>query len=305
MNNIPDITWPQISVIVPMYNDSKHIELLLESLLNQDYPKELLEVIIIDNNSTDTGKEIVEKFPVTLLEENEIQSSYAARNKGIGYAKGQVLVFIDSDCVADSKWLCRGVTRLLTEPADLVGGQVKFTFSEKQTAAEYYDSLTNFDFESKIKRGCAGAGNLFVKAEVFDSIGLFPDNVKSGGDVQWTARATEKGFLLVYDAETIVYHPARLFGELLGKLYRVGIGMGKILIAGNSSKSQIFQAVLGKLKPYSVSFVKQLIARKGCEKMNKKLLRIWLVANLFRPVMAMAIAQALFSRGQKMTRTDQ
>jgi len=220
MNNTPDITWPQISVIVPMYNDKKHIELLLESLLNQDYPKDLLEIIVIDNNSTDTGKEIVEKFPVTLLEENEIQSSYAARNKGIRHAKGQVLVFIDSDCVADSKWLCRGVTRLLTEPADLVGGQVKFTFSEKQTAAEYYDSLTNFDFESKIKRGCAGAGNLFVKAEVFDSIGLFPDNVKSGGDVQWTARATEKGFLLVYDAETIVYHPARLFGELLKKLYR-------------------------------------------------------------------------------------
>ena len=159
--------------------------------------------------------------------------------------------------------------------------------------------------ESKINRGVAATANLFVKAEVFESIGLFPDNVKSGGDVQWTARATEKGFLLVYDAQTIVYHPARLFGELLVKLYRVGIGMGQILIAKNSSKSQIFQAVIGKLKPYSVSFIKQLIARKGCEKMNKKLIRIWLTANLFRPVMAMAIAQALFSRDQKMTRTDQ
>jgi len=302
MNDTPDITLPHISVIVPVYNDREHIELLLDSLSDQDYPKDLLEIIVVDNNSTDDSRQIAGRFPVTLLQENEIQSSYAARNKGIHNAKGQVLVFIDSDCVADRQWLTRGVKTLLAEHADLVGGQVKFTFSKKQTAAEYYDALTNFAMESKINRGVAATCNLFVKAEIFNRIGLFPDNVKSGGDVQWTQKATESGCSLIYAPDAVVYHPARMFGELLKKLYRVSIGMGQILISKQSSKTQIARAVIGKLKPYRISFVKQLIAKKGVEQMNNKLIRIWIVAILCRSLMALGLARALF---RKSKRTNQ
>ena len=301
MNDTSDIKWPYVSIIVPLYNDSGRIELLLESLLVQDYPKDMLEIIVIDNNSTDTSKEIVQKFPVTLLEENEIQSSYAARNKGIRNAKGQVLVFIDSDCVADSKWLRKGVCKILTESADLVGGQAKFTFSEKRTAAEYYDSLTNLALESKIDRGVAATCNLFVKAEVFKSIGLFPDHVKSGGDVRWTGKATKNGFSLVYAPDAVVYHPARFLGQLLRKLYRVGVGMGGILISERCPKTQVIRKVFGKLKPYSISFVKQLIAEKGSDNMNEKLISIWFVANLCRFVMALGLSRALFHRSLKTT----
>lgn len=304
MNEATEITWPFVSVIVPVYNDCEHIELLLKSLLCQDYPKDLFEIIVIDNNSTDTSHQIVQRFPVTLLEENEIQSSYAARNKGIHHAKGQILVFIDSDCVADSQWLRKGVGKILTEPADLVGGQVEFTFSQKQTAAECFDSLTNLALESKVSRGVAATCNLFVKAPIFDSIGLFPNNVKSGGDVQWTGKATQKGFSLVYAPDAIVYHPARLLGQLLRKLYRVSIGMGGILINEQSPKSQILRKALGKLKPYSISFVKQLIAEKGSDNMNEKLISIWFVAHLCRFVMALGLARALFHRAPKPTQTN-
>ena len=302
MNDTPDITWPHVSIIVPVYNDREHIELLLDSLSGQDYPKDLLEIIVIDNNSTDNSRQIARRFPVTLLEENEIQSSYAARNKGIRNAKGQILVFIDSDCIADKMWLRKGVSKLLTERADLVGGQVKFTFSKKQTAAEYYDALTNLALESKVNRGGAATCDLFVKAEVFERIGLFPDNVKSGGDIQWTQKATKSGYSLVYASEAVVYHPARMLGELLKKLYRVGIGMGQILISKQCSKAQIVRAFIGKLKPYRVSFVKQLIAQKGFEQMNRKLIRIWLIAHLCRSIIALGLAQALFRRSQKTKR---
>jgi len=299
MNDTADITLPHISVIVPLYNDSSHIGLLLESLLEQDYPNDLLEIIIIDNNSTDTSKQSAQKFPVTVLEETKIQSSYAARNKGIRHAKGQILAFIDSDCTADAQWLRHGASKLFTESADLVGGQAKFTFSKKETAAEYFDSLTNLALESKISRGVAATCNLFVKAEVFDSIGLFPDNVKSGGDVQWTHRATQNGFPLVYAPNAVIYHPARLLPELLRKLYRVSIGMGQILISKQSPKVQIVRAVIGKLKPNRLSFIRQLNAQKGSNSMNRKLIRIWLTANLCRFVMALGLSRVLFQRPQK------
>jgi glycosyltransferase involved in cell wall biosynthesis len=305
MNDTTDITLPRVSVIVPVYNDSEHIELLLDSLSDQDYPKDLLEIIIVDNNSTDNSRQITRQFAsraVTLLEENKVQSSYAARNRGIREAKGQILVFIDSDCVADRQWLTRGVKKLLEEHADLVGGQVKFTFSKKQTAAEYYDSLCNFQFEEKIKRGTCGGGNLFVRKEVFDTLGLFDGTVKSGGDVQWTRKATESGCSLIYAPEAVVYHPARMIGELLKKLYRVSIGMGQILISKQSSKTLILSAVIGKLKPYRISFVKQLIAKKGVEQMNNKLIRIWIVTVLCRSLMALGLARTLF---RKAKRTNQ
>jgi glycosyltransferase AglE len=304
MNDTPDTTWPQVSVIVPLYNDSEHIELLLNSLSAQDYPKDLLEIIIVDNNSTDTSRQIVRAFAgrsVTLLQENEIQSSYAARNKGIGHAKGRILVFTDSDCVADKSWLTQGVGKLLAEQVDLVGGQAQFTFSEKQTAAEYYDALTNLAMESKISRGVAATCNLFVKAEIFDKVGLFDSSVKSGGDVQWSQKATESGCSLIYVPDAIVYHPARKLGELLKKLYRVSIGMGQILLNQQASKTQIARAVIGKLKPYSLSYIKRLINRKGFERMNRKLIRIWFVTVLCRSLMAAGLARALF-HGSKKTK---
>jgi glycosyltransferase involved in cell wall biosynthesis len=304
MNEAPEITWPFVSVIVPVYNDCEHIELLLKSLLGQDYPEDLYEIIVVDNNSTDTSREIVQKFPVMLLEEAEIQSSYAARNRGIRHARGRILVFIDSDCTADSQWLRRGVGKIMTGPADLVGGKVEFSFSRKKTAAECFDSLTNFNFETKISRGVAGTGNLFVKAEVFKSIGLFLDNIKSGGDVQWTGKATQNGFSLVYAPDAIVYHPARFLEELLRKLYRVSVGMGDILINEQAPKSQILRKVFGKLKPYRISFVKQLIAEKGSEDMNKKLFSIWAVAHLCRFVMALGLAKALFHKIPKTSKAN-
>ncbi|KAF5437563.1 Glycosyltransferase involved in cell wall bisynthesis [Candidatus Methanophagaceae archaeon] len=142
---------PAVSIIVPAYNAEKDIATLIESLLHLDYPKELLEIIIVDNNSTDRTKEIVNRYSVKLLEENTIQSSYAARNKGIRNAKNKIMAFTDSDCVATPQWVKKGVKALVSESADLVGGRVKFFYSERRTAAELYDSITNMQIKLNIK----------------------------------------------------------------------------------------------------------------------------------------------------------
>src|SRR3990170_3006911 len=103
---------PKISVIVPVYNDAQRIGKCIESLLQQTYPHEKYEVIIIDNGSTDETREVIKKYPVKLLIEDKIQSSYAARNKGIKNAKGEVIAFTDSDCIPGNDWIERGVANL-------------------------------------------------------------------------------------------------------------------------------------------------------------------------------------------------
>src|SRR5699024_3096253 len=98
---------------------------------------------------------------VLLLEETEIQNPYAARNKGLRRAKGDVLVLLDVNCTPTHSWLESGIKRLMQNGVDLVGGQIVFTFSEQETLGEWYDSLLFVDMEDLIRRGnsCAG-GNL-------------------------------------------------------------------------------------------------------------------------------------------------
>jgi len=290
--------FPYVSVIVPVYNDQEHIGLLIESLLNQDYPQKSTEIIIVDNNSSDKTPEIIRKFSVTLLCENEVQSSYAARNRGIKKARGQILAFIDSDCRADPSWLTEGVKKLLDESADLVGGEVAFTFSQKKTLAEMYDSVTNFAFEFKVSRGVSGAGNLFVKSQLFDQVGLFVARVKSGGDIQWTQKATRRGFSLVYAPRAIVRHPARPLGQLLAKQFRVGAGHIDIFLQQGQSRDRILRNFLGSIKPSTVSSIKKRVEQRGTDDMKNKIYCVWCIgwlcklagaAGMIRPLLRLLI----------------
>ncbi len=271
---------PFVSIIVPAYNAEKTITQLLESIMDQSYPKSLFDIIIVDNNSKDQTRKIIKKYPVKLLEEKEIHSSYAARNKGIREAKGQIIAFIDSDCIATKRWLEEGVKKIIQEDVDIVGGKVKFYFSKKITAAELYDSITNMQIESNIKeRGVAKTANLFVKLSVFEEIGLFPPDFISGGDVYWTAKANKNGFKINYSDKAIVKHPARTLKGLLKKQFRVGIGIKKVWIAEGNSKNKNFIFLLKFYLPARLSSIKKRLQKKQ-EISKVKLLNIWFVSYL-------------------------
>ena len=117
--------WPFVSVVVPVFNGVRTIEELLTSLLALDYPVDRYEIIIVDNGSTDDTRQIVERYPVTLLEEREIRGAAAARNKGIMHARGDIIAFTDADCVADRNWLKMLVTAHQDPTIGAFAGEVK------------------------------------------------------------------------------------------------------------------------------------------------------------------------------------
>jgi len=268
------VEYPFLSVIIPVYNDNKGLEILLESLHHQSYPSDRFEVIVVDNGSAENVQQVTDRHEkVILLYEKDIQSSYAARNKGIGQARGDIYVFVDSDCRASNNWLKEGIRKLIGENCAMVGGLVTFDFSEKSTAAEYYDAIHNIQIKEKINRGTCATCNAFIKKNVFDAIGLFPQQVQSGGDVYFTKKATEKGFTLVYAPKAVVYHPARTFWPLIKKTFRVGagkaairrmsretIGKGKIKTVQSGKVFDLFNPAALKRKmnqsDYNVSFWK-------------------------------------------------
>ena len=110
---------------------------------------------------------------------------------------------------------------------------------------------------------------------------MFLDSTKSGGDVEWTARATAKGFRLVYASGAVVKHPARRLKTLVKKQYLVGKGQSNIWIKKKKDlKSNIYRAMPKSIFPYSISSIRNLINERGSQEMHHKILKIWLVSLL-------------------------
>jgi len=292
---------PGVSIIVPVYNNQGCIAALIESLQEQDYPKQLLEIIIVDNNSTDATKKIVGEYPVKLLEEKQIQSSYAARNRGIENAACEILAFIDSDCIASKGWITEGVKVLSAENADLGGGKVEFTYPGRKTAARMYDAITHIQVEKYIKElNGSHTANLFVKRALFDKIGMFPEQVASGGDLTWTTKATRSGYCLLYASKAVVKHPARDLKPLLKKQYRTGTGIMNFWVNTKTAKFKIAAMILRKFLPRRISMISKAIDERGSAEMKKSIWSIWAVSYLCSLANVCGILASIFGFSKKM-----
>jgi len=275
-----NLNFPFISVIVPVYNDEKRIGLCIKSLLRQSYPLDRFEIIIIDNKSSDKTVEVVKKYPVKLLHENKIQSSYAARNLGVKNSRGDVLVFTDSDCIADKNWLRNGISYILKNNCDILAGDVKFFYKDKNSVFEILDSFIHFNQEIGAKKAKVPTVNVFFKKNIFDKIGLFNSSLKSGADILLSKKAFLSGFIICFCSDSFVYHPTRNFKNLFLKQKRIARDdFSGRLFAGESLLAILFQFFLDFL-PQKKFFYKKV--KKIDYNKNKTLLSIKLFfANWF------------------------
>lgn len=202
----------QISVVIPHLNQPEALARCLASLaVGARQPD---EIIVVDN-----GSEAMPRVPagVTLLTETT-PGPGPARNLGVAHASGDVLAFIDADCLADTDWLAAAEAAIV--PQDILGGDVRIAYAEATnlTALEAYESIYAYRMDRYIAReGFTGTGNLVVKAAVLDTVGGFA-GLDVAEDREWGQRATGQGFKIAYVAGMKVYHPARkTFAELRAK----------------------------------------------------------------------------------------
>lgn len=224
MNNI--LSKPYfVSVIIPVFNDSQRLKKCLEALEHQSYPQDFYEIIVIDNNSTEEIKTVVEKFSQVLLGFEPVAGSYLARNKGISLAKGEIIAFTDADCIPATNWIETGVKKLLTvENCGLVAGKIEFYFQNPDSinAVEFYDSIIFLNQQKYIEQHFGVTANLFTFAHVFQTVGLFNPSLKSSGDRDWGNRVFAQGYQQIYADDVCVQHPAiNSFKKLCKKLIRL------------------------------------------------------------------------------------
>jgi glycosyltransferase involved in cell wall biosynthesis len=220
---------PFVSVIIPVLNDAEALQVCLQRLEEQTYPGDRFEVIVVDNGSDESIEPIVEGFAHARASHEPQRSSYAARNKGISLAEGEILAFLDSDCVPAQDWMERGVSHLLDAPnCGFVAGEVPVFARDPDvpTAVELFESVRAFRIEQYVRVAhFGGAGNLFVPRAVFGRVGPFRADLQSGGDFEWGQRVYAHGYTEVYADDVVVQHPARrTLQQLYRKMVRVAGG---------------------------------------------------------------------------------
>lgn len=199
------------SVVIPAKNAEKTIAACLEAVLHQDGMKFLedYEVILVDDGSTDDTAEIAKSFEGVRVISQENAGPASARNRGANEARGEILVFTDSDCVPHSSWLKTLLERFV-DP-EVVG--VKGAYSTN--SVEPVPRFVQIEYEYKYERlkhqkwidfidtySAAYRRNVFIENGGFDTV--FP--IPSVEDQEFSFRLARKGYRLVFEPSALVSH---------------------------------------------------------------------------------------------------
>lgn len=216
-----------VSLIIPTYREWHLLSSCIAALQNQTYPASMFEVIIVNNDPSDRMPEGFFLPPGYTVITEEKPGSYAARNKGLATARGEIIGFTDSDCLPDKNWISNAVEYFASHPScSRIAGQIAIIYkSEQPTTVEVYNTLYAFPQEWLVKNtGGNITGNLFSYKHVFDKVGPFDEKLLSMGDMAWGALAQKAGYQVDYVSNVIVHHPARNMAELVKKEKRHGGG---------------------------------------------------------------------------------
>lgn len=224
---------PFVTVVVPVRNGEDKIGDAIDSLLAGDYPPERHEILVVDNGSTDSTAEIIRSFPVTYLHEARRGVSNA-RNRGIAEARGEVVAFIDGDCIAAPSWLSE-LIRPFSDPAvGCVAGELGHepgeTTAERQ-ATRMFGAWQRYAVGSNPPY--AITANAAYRRSVFEEIGPFDPRMPRAQDVELGLRFNERSALrLVYAERAVVRHRHRdthrgFFRQQIGWSYGAGLVAAK------------------------------------------------------------------------------
>jgi glycosyltransferase involved in cell wall biosynthesis len=188
---------PLVSVIVPIHNGERFLGDALDSIAAQDY--DAIEVIVVDDGSTDGGPALAAARDVTLLRQEQ-RGAGTARNAGVGVARGEIFAFLDQDDLWLPSKLRLQVEILTAHPESICIAQQAYFLEPGATVPAWFGKTELLTYDHA---GWAPSC-LAVRRSVFERVGRFDESLVHGSDVDWFARASHLSIPIEKPAETLV-----------------------------------------------------------------------------------------------------
>jgi glycosyltransferase involved in cell wall biosynthesis len=191
-----------VSVIIPAHNEDAYIRQCLESIILQDYPEDLIEIIVVDNNSTDSTADVTKSFPQIGYFFKKEGPVGAVRNFGVSHSKGEYLAFIDSDCVAPKNWLTTALQLLKTSSQLVIGGKCQTSSDASWIETDWILGVS----EQKTEKLDLLGASIIMSRTSFQDVAGFDETVTSGEDTQLTHELRTKGYKVEINQSVNVVH---------------------------------------------------------------------------------------------------
>lgn len=230
--------FPFLSVVVATRNRAGLLRSCIESLLEQDFPSDRYEIIVVDDGSTDDTPNVLPNIgcqahgPVLSYVRPVRRGLTAARNAGLRAATGDPIVYVDDDVFAPQGWLRELAEGCLRHPeADCFGGPVLLRLEGKPPRLCERDSLgdTHVDLgeEERPVEGACGA-NMALRRAAVERVGMFNEALAAVGDeVEWETRLKAAGGRIFYLPRAGVVHRRTAEDLRLWKLLQVRFERGR------------------------------------------------------------------------------
>ncbi len=215
--------WPTLSIVIPSYNRANELERCLRSLFLLTYPHQLLEILVVDDTSTDTTSAVLysliseaETYNIELRSVRHIQRQGVAisRNTGADAARYELIAYIDSDCVASPTWLTKLVPLFQDTRIAAVGGMIR-GYERQSILGRYEDTCSSLHMGSRPQQvrlegllTYLPTANLVIRRAIWQSLGGFAP-LPQGEDVDFCRRILLSGAHIRYIPQGIVYHDYR------------------------------------------------------------------------------------------------
>lgn len=223
----------KVSILIPTKNSGDLITKCLKSVDSLDYPKDDLEVIIIDGHSTDKTIEVAERHNCKIVYE-DIGTHGAACNVGVKNSEGELVLLLDSDCVVPKEWIKNLLACFNSQKIAAVGGPnitpdddtdfakcVGIVLSFLSKPGSRYGLNVDTPMETDHNSGC---NSLYIKKTI-EEAGWFNEKMITCDDAELDYRIREKGYKIMYTPNAIVYHYRRpTWKRFYKQAYIYGVG---------------------------------------------------------------------------------
>ena len=195
----------RISVIIPNYNGSSTIGRCLEAAFSSEYDN--FEVIVTDDCSTDNSAEIIKKFPCKFIFLDKHSGASRARNTGAKNSGGEILFFIDADCLLQKNTLASVNKAFLISENAIIGGTYTAIPYDKDFFSTFQSIFINYSETKKETPDYIPTHAMVIARDIFMKSGGFKENfLPILEDVEFSHRLRKMGYKLTMNSEILVRH---------------------------------------------------------------------------------------------------